>query len=78
MVTDFTFLFSIITVNGACSPEIKTHLLLGRNAIRNLDSILTRRVITLPTKVYLFKAMSFPAVIYGCESIYIYINIAEC
>ena len=45
-VTDFTFLFSIITVNGACSPEIKTHLLLGRKAVTNLDSVLISRDIT--------------------------------
>ena len=65
---DFTFLGSIITADGDCSHEIKSHLLLGRKAMINLDSILKSRDITLPTKVCLVKAVVFPVVIYGCES----------
>ena len=53
---------------GDCSPEIKRRLLLGRQVITNLDSILNSRDITLPTKVHLVKAMVFPVVMYGCES----------
>ena len=67
-VTDFIFLGSKITVDGVCSHEIKRHLLLGRKAMTNLDSILKGRDITLPTKVHLIKAMVFPVVMYGCES----------
>ena len=67
-VTDFIFLGSKITADGGCSHEIKRHLLLGRKAITNLDSILKSRDITLPAKVRLVKAMVFPVVIYGCES----------
>ena len=67
-VTDFIFLGSKITANDDCSHEIKTHLLLGRKAMTNLDSILKSRDITLPTKVHLVKATVFPVVIYGCES----------
>ena len=67
-VTDFLFLGSKITADGDCSHEIKTHLLLERKAVTNLDSILKSRDITLPTKVYLVKAMIFPVVMYGCES----------
>ena len=67
-VTDFIFLGSKITADGDCSHEIKKHLLLGRKAITNLDSILKSRDITLPTKVRLVKAMVFPVVMYGCES----------
>ena len=67
-VTDFTFLGSKITADGDCSHEIKRHLLLGRKAVTNPDSILKSRDITLPTKVHLVKAMVFPAVMYGCES----------
>ena len=67
-VTDFIFLGSKITADGDCSHEIKRHLLLGRKAMTNLDSILESRGITLPTKVHLVKAMVFPVVIYGCES----------
>jgi len=67
-VTDFTFWGSKITVDGDCSHELKRHLLLGRKAMTNLDSILKSRDITLPTKVHLVKAMVFPVVIYGCES----------
>ena len=64
----FIFLGSKITVNGDCSYEIKRHLLLGRKAMTNLDSILKSRDITLPTKSCLVKAMVFPVVMYGCES----------
>ena len=67
-VTDFIFLGSKITAGGDCSHEIKRHLLLRRKAMTNLDSILKRRDITLPTKVCLVKAMVFPMVMYGCES----------
>ena len=67
-VTDFLFLWgSNITADGDCSHDIKRHLLLGRNVMTNLDSIFKKRVITLPTKVHLVKAMVFPAVMYGCE-----------
>ena len=59
---------SKITADGDCSHEIKRHLLLGRKAMTNLDSILKSRDITLPTKVHLVKAMIFPVVMYGCES----------
>ena len=59
---------SKITADGECSHEIKRHLLLGRKVMTNLDSILKIRDITLPTKVYLIKAMVFPAVLHGCES----------
>ena len=67
-VSDFIFLDSNITADGDCSHEIKRHLLLGRNVMTNLDSILKKRDITLPTKVHLVKAMVFPVVMYGCES----------
>ena len=67
-VTDFIFLGSKITEDGDCSHEIKRHLLLGRKAMTNLDSILQSRYITLPTKVHLVKGMVFPVVMYGCES----------
>ena len=59
---------SKITANGDCSHEIKRCLLLGRNVMTNLDSMLKNREITLPTKVCLVKAMVFPVVMYGCES----------
>ena len=62
------FLGSEITVDGDYSHEIKRHLLLGRKAMINLDSIFKSRDITLPTKVRLVKAMVFPVVMYGCES----------
>ena len=65
---DFIFLSFKITAYGYCSHEIKRHLLLGRNAMTNLDSILKSRDITLPTKVGLVKAMVFPVVMYECES----------
>ena len=67
-MTDFIFLGSKITADCDCSHEIKRHLLLGRKAMINLDSILKNRDITLPTKVRLVKAMVFPVVMYGCES----------
>ena len=67
-VTDFIFLGSQITADGHCSHEIKRHFLLGRKAMTNQDSILKSRDITLPTKVYLVKAMVFPVVMYRCES----------
>ena len=67
-VTDFIFLGSKITAVSDCSHEIKRHLLLGRKAMTNLDSILKSRVITLLTKVCLVKTMVFPIVMYGCES----------
>ena len=67
-VTDFNFLGSKITADDDCSHEIKRHLLLGRKAMTNLDSILKSRDITLPTKIYIVKAMVFPVVMYGCES----------
>ena len=57
-----------ITADGDCSHEIKRHLLLGRKALTNLDSILKSRDTTLPTKVHIVKAMVFPVVMYGCES----------
>ena len=67
-VTDFIFLGSKITADGDCNHEVKRHLLLGRKAMTNLDSIFKSRDITLPTKVRLVKAMVFPVVIYGYES----------
>ena len=66
-VTDF-FLGSKITVDNDCSHEIKRHLLLGRKAMTNLDSVLKNRDITLSTKVCIVKVMVFPVVMYGCES----------
>ena len=67
-VTDFIFLGSKITVDGDCSHKIKRHLLLGRKAVINLDSLLRSRDITLLTKVCIVKAVVFPVVTYGCES----------
>ena len=67
-VSDFILGGSKITADGDCSHEIKRHLLLGREVMTNLDSILQSRDITLPTKVRLVKAMVFPVVMYGCES----------
>ena len=67
-VTDFIFLGSKITADGDCSHEIKRHLLLGRKAMTDLDSILKSSDITLPTKVHLVKVKVFPVVMYGCES----------
>ena len=68
MVRDLILLGSKITAESDCSHEIKRHLLLGRKAMTNLDSILKSRYITLLTKVHLVKAMVFPVVVYGCES----------
>ena len=76
IVADFIFLGSKITADGDYSHEVKRHLLLGRKAMTNLDSILKSRGTTLPTKVCLVKAMVFPIVMYGCESWTI--NKAEC
>ena len=67
-VTDFIFFGSKITADGDCSHEIKRCLLLGRKAMTNLDSLLKSRVIILPTKVRLVKAIVFPVVMYGCDS----------
>ena len=65
IVTDFIFLGSKVTADGDCSHEIKRHLLLGRKAMTNLDSILKSKDMTLPTKACLVKAMAFPVVLYG-------------
>ena len=65
---DFILWGSKFSAEGYCSHEIKRHLLLGRKAMTNLDSILKSRDITLPTKVHLVKAMIFPVVTYGCKS----------
>ena len=74
-VADFTFLDSKFTVDGDCRHKIERHLLLGRKAMTNLDSVLKNRKekkksrdITLPTMVHIVKAMVFPVVMYGCES----------
>ena len=67
-VTDFIFWGSKITADGDCSQEIKRCLLLGRKAMKNLDSVLKSKDITLLIKVYTDKAITFPVVIYGCES----------
>ena len=67
-VTDFIFLGSKITANSDCSHEMKRHLLLGRKAMTNQDSILKSRDITLPKKILLVKAVVFPVVMYECES----------
>ena len=67
-VSDFILGGSKITADGDCSQKIKRCILLGRNVMTNLDSLLKRRDITLPTKVRLVKAMVFPVVMYGCES----------
>ena len=68
-VSDFIFLGSKITADGDCSHEIKRRLVLGRKVMTNIDSILKSRDITLLTKVHLVKAMVFPVVMYGCESL---------
>ena len=68
IVADFIFLGSKITADGDCSHKIKRRLLFGRKVMTDLDSILRRRGISLPTKVYLVKAMVFSVVMYGCES----------
>ena len=75
-VTDFIFLVSKITADGNCSHDIKRHLFLGRKAMKNLDSILKSRDITLPTKVHIVKGTVFPVVMYECESWTI--KTAEC
>ena len=67
-VRDFIFLGSKMIADGNCSHEIKRHLLLGRKAMTNLDSVLKSRNIMLPTKLCLVKAMAFPVIMYGCES----------
>ena len=67
-VTDFIFLGSKVNVDGDCSHEIKRHLLLGRKAMTNIDSVLKNSDITLLTKVHIVKAMVFPVGMYGCES----------
>ena len=67
-VSDFILLGSKITADGDCSHEIKSHLLLGRKVMTNLDSIFKSRDVTLQPKVRLVKAMVFPVVMYGCES----------
>ena len=67
-VADFIFLGSKITADSDCSHEIKRYLLFGRKVMTNLDSILKSRVIALPTKVHLVKAVVFPVVMCGCES----------
>ena len=67
-VRDFISWGSKITADGDCNHEIKRHLLLGRKAMTNLDSILRNRDITLPTKIHLVKAVVYPVVMYGCES----------
>ena len=66
-VADFIFWGSQIPADGDCSHEIKRHLLLVKKVMTNLDSILKRRDITLPTKVHLLRVMTFPVVMYGCE-----------
>ena len=68
-VTDFIFLGSKITADGDCSHEIKRCLLLGRKAMTNLNSILKSRDIILPTKFCLVKALVFPVLMYGSESL---------
>ena len=68
-VTDIIFLGSKIIADGDCSHEIQRHLLLGRKAMTNLDSILSRDI-TLLTNVHIVKSMVFPVVMYGCESFY--------
>ena len=67
-LTDFILGGSKITADGDCSHEIKRHLLLGRKAMTNLDSIIKSRDITLPTKVHIVNTMVFPGVMHGCES----------
>ena len=75
-VSDFIFLGSKIIADSDCSHEIKRRLLLGRKVMTNLDSVLKNRDITLPTKVHLVKAIVFPVVMYGFESLTI--KKAEC
>ena len=68
IVRDFIFLGSKITVDDDCSHEIKRCLLLGKNPMKNIDSVLKSKDITLPTKVHIVKAMIFPIGMYGCEN----------
>ena len=68
VVTDFLFVGSKVTLDGDCSHEIRTSLLLGKKAMTNLGSVLRNRDITLPTKVHIVKSMVFPVVGYSCES----------
>ena len=75
-MTDFIFLGSKVTADDDCSHEINRHFLLGRKAMRNLDSVLKSRDISLVTKVPIIQAMIFPVVMYGCESCTI--KKAEC
>ena len=67
-MTDILFLGSKVTEDGDCSHEIRRQLLLGRKAMKNLDNVLKRKDITLPTKVHIIKAVVFPVVMYQCES----------
>ena len=67
-VTDFIILGSKITADGDCSQKIKTHLLLGRKALTDLDSVFKSRDSTLSTKVHIVKTIVFPVVMYGCKS----------
>ena len=67
-VSGFIFPGAKVTADGDCSHETKRHLLLGRRAMINLDSVLKSRDITLPTQVWIVKAVVFPVVMYGCES----------
>ena len=67
-MTESLFMGSKITADGDCSHEIKRHLLLGRKAVTDLESVLKSRYITLTTKVHIVRAMIFPVVMYGCES----------
>ena len=76
-VTDFVFLGSKITADGDCSHEIKRRLLLGKNAMTNLDSTLKSRDISLPTKFHLVKAIVFPVVMNRCESWTIKLSVEE-
>ena len=68
VVTEFLFLGSKITADGNCSHEIRRHMLLGRNVMTNLDSVLKSRDMTLPTKIHGVETMVFPVVTYGCDS----------
>ena len=67
-MTDFLFMGSKITADGDCSHEIRRKLFLGRKAMKNLDSLLNRKYITLPAKVHIVKAVVFPVLVYRCES----------
>ena len=67
-VTDFIILGYQIPLNGDCTHEIKRYLLLGGKAMTNLDSVLTSKDVTLPTKLLIIRAIVFPVVMYGCES----------